>query len=396
MDVDTAGATARKNAFEPNKNIVFLLGAGASVAHGPPLMAGFMIAAFDRYYSLKQAVANPSEQPTREFLKSYAKMFGFRDKCRRTLWAIDRDWDNIEELYTQADLLRLVEHRGDEITEQEQLCNHIASVIWDIYRGANPNPFMSKMLDKVREGGGAPVIVTTNYDLIVENAIKDAKQHWYYPGFALGGTSGLWTLAKDTHKPVPLKTARAEATTSLPIIKLHGSVNWFRMEDGWFADEEIAVYQQKVAFADVNRSIYQRWRQLTNRTPADPESTAIHFHPAIIPPMLGKAKHNQLFAQQWAAAIDAIRRASQIIVIGYSFPSTDAFMSRLLTEALSEQQDFRRLTVVDTVEPEKHGIHGLLATRLRTKQFRYVRQMAEYVVPQLSSREFDNWEQILK
>lgn len=45
--------------------------------------------------------------PDDPILACYDALFGIRKEYRHSLWAIERDWDNIEELYTQADLLRL-------------------------------------------------------------------------------------------------------------------------------------------------------------------------------------------------------------------------------------------------------------------------------------------------
>ena len=89
--------------FPRGKNIVFLLGAGASVMCELPIMRRFMSAAFDRYYELKelqnQSIGLPPEDAD-GILESYELLFRFRQQCRASLWAFNRDWDNIEALHT--------------------------------------------------------------------------------------------------------------------------------------------------------------------------------------------------------------------------------------------------------------------------------------------------------
>jgi hypothetical protein len=107
--------------------------------------------------------------------------------------------------------------------------------------------------------------------------------------------------------------------------------------------------------------------------------------------MLGKSSNDRLFALQWEAAIKAISNAAQIWVMGYSFPITDAFMSRLLTEGIMSNQDFRRLTVVDLARAEKHGVNNLLARQMKDKQFRYLQLPVDGVIATLSIKPVDGW-----
>ena len=73
--------------------------------------------------------------------------------------------------------------------------------------------------------------------------------------------------------------------------------------------------------------------------------------PLIIPPMLGKASTRNIICRQWYSAIDALRLAAQIWIVGYSFPQTDAFMQRLLHEGLSKNRVLDRLVIAD-IQPE--------------------------------------------
>lgn len=81
--------------------VVFVLGAGFSTATGLPLMSDFADAARRRSFELK------AREPQSAIISTYDRMFAFKRECERSPGAFLRDWENIEELYTQADLRRL-------------------------------------------------------------------------------------------------------------------------------------------------------------------------------------------------------------------------------------------------------------------------------------------------
>src|SRR5690242_8352832 len=74
--------------------------------------------------------------------------------------------------------------------------------------------------------------------------------------------------------------------------------------------------------------------------------------PAIIPPMLGKASVSPVISSQWRAAIQALSAARQIWIIGYSFPETDTFMPRLLSQGLQANQDLESIAIINKEKRE--------------------------------------------
>jgi hypothetical protein len=72
------------------------------------------------------------------------------------------------------------------------------------------------------------------------------------------------------------------------------------------------------------------------------------LQPVVIPPTWSKHVEKTPLAEVWEAAVDAIREAYQIIVIGYSMPQTDTFFQYLLTLGLSNNQKLHRVVVVNT------------------------------------------------
>lgn len=88
---------------------------------------------------------------------------------------------------------------------------------------------------------------------------------------------------------------------------------------------------------------------------ADPKQAVT---PAVIPPMLGKMSVLPTISHQWQSAIACLETAAHITVIGYSFPETDAFMTRLLAEGLKKNNGLEDITIVD-IQAEEHWVGRL-------------------------------------
>ena len=63
--------------------------------------------------------------------------------------------------------------------------------------------------------------------------------------------------------------------------------------------------------------------------------------------MLGKSAVHEVIASQWRAAVKALDRAKKLFIVGYSFPETDVFMTRLLAEGLKHNEGLEEVTIVD-------------------------------------------------
>ncbi len=319
---------------------VLLFGAGASHGHKLPVMKHFMDVAKEKFFAYKKEPNKSIET----LLRHYEAMLTFHQQCNESASRIKMDWDNIEELYTQADLRRL-SHIPDK-DEAENLCRSIAWAIWDVYRSPRPidgQPVeleaFCRMIDKIREAQLTPAIITTNYDVCVERAFqrrtKATKIPFAYPGFQTDAKKP--ELMFPTDQSVNLDSSRTK------IVKLHGSVSWF-FGDG---DEYIATSTigdssvWDVAHAGLS------YDHFVAQLRGEMKGSGAGLRPAIIPPMLGKGSASSLFAMQWQTAISILARARYIVVIGYSFPTTDAFMKRLLSDALKDNHNLKQFCIVD-------------------------------------------------
>ncbi len=393
---------------------VLLLGAGSSADYDLPVMRGFMDAARMHYFARRAHYDAAQEEASKDVLLAhYEATFDFYSRCRASSWAFQRDWDNIEELYTQADLLRLTHLPTSE--EGSRLCMHIAWSIWDVYRRVRATFPLRAICEKIRESGLRPVIITTNYDLLCEAALgfhglEDTERRTrppfasYYPGFKAptfghGHENEILTISDETLGELPFSH---ETLGFVPIIKLHGSVNWFSInQKHWVATTHIKgvgpLDPNHASAIDLehveNDQLFQHLIDgaVAGGVKCDGRGD---LAPAIIPPMLGKSSTSNVIANQWKTAMQAISAAKQIVVIGYSFPQTDAFMPRLLAQGMESHLTFERLLILDR-QPEEEWesrLSSLFTPVFRQQRVRFIRQIGRVAHNLMSKYSLSDWE----
>ena len=181
-------------------------------------------------------------------------------------------------------------------------------LIYDVYsqyvRPTNDNYY--KILHNILAEKDLQVngYVTFNYDCYLEDSLSET--HMKY-------------IDANT------KTDDIQSLTyqSCPIVKLHGSLNWEESYDNKFHKVTyMSPPHQMEAQVEPFYGADPKWRQ-----------------PAIIPPTIYKQEINddsrinnhlsRAILQQWRAAITLLSMADIIIIVGYSFPSTDFHAKRI-------------------------------------------------------------------
>jgi len=126
-----------------------------------------------------------------------------------------------------------------------------------------------------------------------------------------------------------------------PILKLHGSLNWFRYLPIRFfpalsesLEELPRDKEHSVVFSD---HAQYRWGF------GQPYLGEWHYDPILITPILHKQAflhhpvYRRVFGPVWQKAQQALCNCDRLVVIGYSFPSTDFLTKKLFLEAFSDR-----------------------------------------------------------
>lgn len=154
----------------------------------------------------------------------------------------------------------------------------------------------------------ANTIITFNYDTILEDAFLNLGIPIDY-GFQPSWTSYDESWSK--HQKHDRKKVK--------LLKIHGSVNWVQEE-----------------------------RELQNLTVYRSYKDALHKHAghsprlAIVPPTWRKDFSGPL-SDVWREAIEALKTATRIVFLGFSFPETDAHIKYLLAAGLQENISLRNI-----------------------------------------------------
>jgi hypothetical protein len=165
----------------------------------------------------------------------------------------------------------------------------------------------------------ANVIVTLNYDLVLEQAVKAfPKTRLYYGDQILSGNAKLGSYAKVVLARLPPKH-----TQVLPVLKLHGSLNWYDNTADETRDPQPPFEKISSLWDPENHAELDEKRDL-----------GFKGLPLIPPTWRKGAGPKTIFHHLVSQAIQHLQTASRIVIIGYSMPETDQYFRYILAQGL--------------------------------------------------------------
>jgi len=177
------------------------------------------------------------------------------------------------------------------------------SMLWERYRD---------FLTEASRTAHRPTIITFNYDLLIEHTLDDAGLI-----FDFGGVPDI--RISDRRRLRGLKNNHP----SVRLLKLHGSIGWGLCHGCATAKDGNAV-----------ATVFEKPYIPRSRTRC-PHCETRMLEPGLVPPINAKAGEIPPKEALWELARYEIRRATEILVMGYSLPSTDYEARSLLSEAKS-------------------------------------------------------------
>lgn len=155
---------------------------------------------------------------------------------------------------------------------------------------------------------GRASIISFNYDLVVEESL-----------FRLGMPVDYGFPQDTANYDRSWPSIQPTTGTSVALLKLHGSMNWGRQATPGGKLKVFGSYED-LRLADAT--------------------------PVILPPTWRKVFDDQL-AHVWKGAVNAIERATRLVLIGFSVPATDLHFRYLLAAGLMSNVSLRSVVVVD-------------------------------------------------
>lgn len=325
------------------RDVVLFLGAGFSAEAGFYIMSEFGKRAAEELHHFS---TDPSDSPSRKssvkvLLDAFQKHAEFQDFLKEKPSLTDFNIQNMEDIFCLAEIFRQSKinkvnlksgpYDIHALLEKIQLC------IWKIYHEYPPKNNRKKIdikpyaqfvdILKKPELNRRASVITTNYDLLVETVAWEGKLKMSY--FL---DSMLTPLRLFPSNPIYIEQVVAD--DFMPLIKLHGSVNFFKKNDGSYGiSDDIALQNQRVGGSII---------------PSDrPAIFALDFlntimgisgtrlTPSLIPPTYSKLDQIEWLQNFWHCGIKLLSQAKKIIFIGYSMPSSDGFMKSLFNAAMA-------------------------------------------------------------
>ncbi len=312
---------------------VFILGAGASVAAGAPLIPDFLKRAKQIHGQGKYGDAAPHIQDVLNAALVDLKPVQVKSKL---------NYQNIEELFSAADIGQLIGSFGSR--SPEKIDDLRKSIIVFIHRTIEETiriPFQGKrfnppagydMLSNLvrtkvertsRLGRNEVSFITFNYDTCLEYSLAFRS---------LGIDYGLSEPFQDnTDNNYQVK---------IPVLKLHGSINWaFCPKCRTIVPTEINPWKKESMLGLIDMpdslplSYYLRFGRYPHRCGSSLDSL-----PVLVPPTWNKSSSTDGGLKDvWRRAAKELGSAENIVVIGYSMPPTDSFFKYLF--ALGSDSD---------------------------------------------------------
>ncbi|MEA5456974.1 SIR2 family protein [Sinomonas sp. JGH33] len=191
------------------------------------------------------------------------------------------------------------------------------------------------------------LILTFNYDTLLELAFARAGK--------VRTEGELYRIALDQRKSLnpPLYPSGGDTTwPSATLLKLHGSINWLHSGEDAPPTERFVLREQHISA--------RLYEDLT---------------PFVVPPATSKSHYYNRtpLRVQWRRAAFALREATAIDVIGYSFPHSGAGTRTFLATCASTSAD---VTLVDPAEEARSRLPDVLPS---SGEGRWFKSVADFV-----------------
>lgn len=342
-----------------NDHNVYILGAGFSAEAGLPLIKDFM-------NRMRDAAAWLEEQERRAEIRAIERVLDFRLQAAAAAYRVPIDVENVEELFS------LVSASGDRELVQAMPLAIAATldyaritasiplesqgfavgalnpvdkpVTWGRitpgleaavqretpereWHGCPPYDFYLGVMCGYFNRGGADrrdTIITFNYDTVVEDSL-DALRIPYSYGKCVTRVSNSQLVASQV------------SPGAVPILKLHGSVNWCSGELYAFPAGEVA---------ELSRDTVENYEELAAAFPSYRALRQQLFNPLLVPPTWQKALRGPLSAV-WSDAVAALTTATRVIIVGYSVPATDQHFKYLLGAGFQKNISLRKVFFIN-------------------------------------------------
>jgi hypothetical protein len=337
-----------------NDHNVYILGAGFSQDAGYPLTNGFLNRMRDAQGWLEQQPVSDGNNEIREVLE-------YRLEAAAAAYWTPLDLENIEELFSLASAdenfikgrlvakaiaatLRYVEETRQQMSGAVHITGHPSLPPLKWVPGSEKQEYSVQVHQEITKpqamdaythylamllgmyGTGAMkgrnTIITFNYDCLVDQALSSLGVPWTYGFHSYGPIANYSKGATALGMTTGLEANPPKESDSVGLYKIHGSVNWGRKAD---EDGRLGMTTIYGSYSDLRAS---------------------NDDVVLVPPSWQKTLTGPV-SLAWTQAVQALSKATRIVVIGFSMPPTDTHFRYLLAAGLKANASLRSVLFVD-------------------------------------------------
>lgn len=247
-----------------------------------------------------------------------------------------------------------------------------------IYRAFLSHFFSSKVTAPKECGQTAPdyvnsAIISLNYDLLIENKIRDFNRNdaeaaecvarIFYGRGVLDPKCDHENFAREDALMIPGEEAKRNAGKNrnpvvIPLIKLHGSLNWKFNGRG----KSLKPSKQVHLIRDLDGRV-----QSSNKC-------------LIYPTWQRDPLRDTVFSTLCMEARTHLRLASRIVIIGYSLPDTDRYLNYLFADIVNTPE-MPEIVICNRGDADewKMRAHKIFGDRLSANKLKVIDGLEEYV-----------------
>ena len=319
-------------------DIVFILGAGASQEAGGPLMNDFLDIANSLLETKK--VGDKAD-----FFK---RVFDAISALQVVHSKSQLDLTNIESVFNALEMARILKKFPgpdgfsveDTIEALKQLiaCTLEQTILFPVeyplIKPPLPYGRFAELLNYITKKAHptrSVAVLTFNYDIAADYAllVNQLEPNYYLESDRLQG---------------------------IPLLKLHGSINWAVCEDcgkviPWYLQNFFEKFNTS-SLENAKKVIIDIWSKFHQfqhcRKP-------VKSLPLLVPPTWNKTDHYEEIQKVWVRAAIELADAENIFIIGYSLPPTDSFFPTLYALGTAGGKPLKRIWVFN---PDKDNVEN--------------------------------------
>ena len=305
---------------------VFFLGAGATKADFPDApslkdLLGKMLSSNANEYL-------PEKDKIRDFLSQY--FFDISDKG-------DSQYPLIQDIlsFIDAGLLNETYFEIDKkyLTEIRNTIIYLMGVTIEKGMQIQDNASILKLIGTLAYSP-KDVIISTNYDIVVDNCFLMTFQNTMNYGVKFRKSIDVKDRWLNSDAAMPSQSIAYSIDTGASLLKLHGSFNWLYCPR---CDELDISVTQKGALECMSSKVYCYNHQVCTE----------RYQPLIISPTFLKSYKNRIIREVWSLAEQAVANTQEIIFIGYSMPMDDHEIKSMLLRGIAKNKTKPAIIVID-------------------------------------------------